>query len=95
MPFNLPHPEYDLVKSPYPHETPHQISIGLIQMAMTTNVEENIEYAVSRIRQAAQSGANIICLPELFRSQYLCQTEDVAHFDLAEEIPGQTTERAR
>ncbi len=49
---------------------------------------ENLDKAVERVREAAQEGAQIVCLPELFRSQYFCQREDHACFDLAEPIPG-------
>src|SRR5260370_15754696 len=53
----------------------------------------NLEKAVVRIRQAAEAGAQIICLPELFRSQYFCQRQDPGLFDLAEPIPVPSTER--
>src|SRR5579864_4541447 len=52
-----------------------------------------MEKALAHIRQAAAAGANVVCLPELFRSQYFCQREDVTRFDLAEAIPGPSTER--
>jgi N-carbamoylputrescine amidase len=47
---------------------------------------------LSRIREAAAAGAGVVCLPELFRSQYFCQREDARLFDLAEPVPGPTTE---
>ncbi len=53
--------------------------------------EANFAKAIERIRDAAKRGAQIVCLPELFRSQYFCQTEDHANFALAEEIPGPST----
>ncbi|HTV16440.1 MAG TPA: carbon-nitrogen hydrolase, partial [Acidobacteriaceae bacterium] len=46
-----------------------------------------------RVREAARQGADVVCLPELFRAQYFCQREDIALFDLAEPIPGPGTER--
>ena len=52
----------------------------------------NLARAVGKVREAAARGADIVCLPELFRSQYFCQTEDHAQFDLAEPIPGPSTE---
>jgi N-carbamoylputrescine amidase len=67
-------------------------TIGLIQMSCSPEPEENLRRAAEKIRQAAQKGAQIICLPELFRTQYFCQREDHALFDLAEPIPGPTTE---
>jgi N-carbamoylputrescine amidase len=67
--------------------------VGLVQMRSTPDPAENLERAVVRVREAAQRGAQVVCLPELFRSQYFCQREDVALFDLAEPIPGPSTER--
>ena len=61
-------------------------------MRCGTDPGENLERAVARVREAAKAGAQVICLPELFRSQYFCQTEDHANFDLAEPIPGPSTE---
>jgi N-carbamoylputrescine amidase len=55
--------------------------------------ESNLNKAVGKIREAAQRGAQIICLQELFRSQYFCREEDARLFDLAETIPGPTTDR--
>src|SRR5262249_22056414 len=55
--------------------------------------EANLDKAVRRIEQAADAGAQIVCLPELFRSPYFCQRQDPALFDLAEPIPGPSTER--
>jgi N-carbamoylputrescine amidase len=68
-------------------------TLGLIQMRCQAEPEANLETAVARIRQAAHRGAQIICLPELFRTHYFCQREDAALFDLAEPIPGPSTER--
>jgi N-carbamoylputrescine amidase len=62
-------------------------------MACTLDPEENLAKAIAGIEQAAQLGAQIVCLQELFRSQYFCQTEDHANFALAEAIPGPSTRR--
>lgn len=70
----------------------NKFTIGLAQLAFSKNTEENLVKAVSKIEQAANAGAHIICLPELFRSQYFCQTEDISNFNLAENIPGPSTE---
>ena len=51
----------------------------------------NLEHAMLQVRTAAAQGAQIVCLQELFRSRYFCQTEDTAHFRLAEPVPGPTT----
>jgi len=69
-----------------------KFNIGLVQMACTSDPAENLQRAVAKVEQAAKDGARLICLPELFRSQYFCQREDVALFDLAETVPGPTTE---
>jgi N-carbamoylputrescine amidase len=54
--------------------------------------EENLAKAVEQIHQAAHQGAQVVCLQELFRSRYFCQSEDTDHFSLAESIPGPTTD---
>jgi N-carbamoylputrescine amidase len=69
-----------------------KFTIGLVQMAMTPDPAENMARAQERIRDAARQGAQVICLPELFRSRYFCQSQNAACFDLAEPIPGPTTE---
>jgi N-carbamoylputrescine amidase len=71
---------------------PSTFTVGLVQMHCEQDTEANLSRALSAIRKAANSGAQIICLQELFRSQYFCQRQDAALFDLAEPIPGPTTE---
>jgi len=66
-------------------------NVGLIQMSMGPDPELNLEAAIAHIREAARRGANVICLPELFRAQYFCQREDTELFNLAEAIPGPST----
>jgi N-carbamoylputrescine amidase len=68
-----------------------RFKVALIQMACAADPEENLHAAISRVQEAAGAGAAVICLPELFRSQYFCQREDAASFDLAEPVPGPTT----
>jgi len=70
-----------------------KFKVGLVQMAAGPSPEENLDRALSFLDEAAELGARIVCLPELFRSQYFCQREDPALFELAEQIPGPTTER--
>jgi N-carbamoylputrescine amidase len=62
-------------------------------MSATADPAQNLERAIDRLRDAASKGAQIVCLPELFQTQYFCQREDAALFDLAEPIPGPTTAR--
>ena len=69
------------------------VQIGLVQMSCTADVESNIQKAITGIREAAQKGAQIVCLQELFTSLYFCDVEDHHNFSLAEAIPGPTTER--
>jgi N-carbamoylputrescine amidase len=68
-----------------------KFSVGLIQMALFNNPNENLDKAISKIEEAAELGADVICLPELFRSQYFCQVEETKYFDLAESVPGPST----
>ncbi len=71
---------------------PQTFKVGLVQMRCSPDPAVNLARAVEQVRAAAARGAQIVCLPELFRSQYFCQTEDHANFDLAESIPGPSTE---
>jgi len=61
-------------------------------MAMSADPDENLSKAVARVGDAAGAGAQLVCLPELFRSRYFAQTEDAGVFDLAEPVPGPSTE---
>jgi N-carbamoylputrescine amidase len=70
-----------------------KVNIGIIQMSCTDSVEDNLNKAIEKIIEAAQRGANIVCLQELFTSLYFCDVESHANFDLAEPIPGPTTSR--
>jgi N-carbamoylputrescine amidase len=76
-----------------PGHRSRELIVGLVQMAMTDSPEENLEHAIGMVKQAADAGATLVCLPELFRSRYFCQVEDAASFGLAEAVPGPTTEK--
>ena len=69
-----------------------KIQLGLVQMRMQADPEQNLRVACDQITAAARQGAQIICLPELFATEYFCVRQDPAHFDLAESIPGKSTE---
>jgi N-carbamoylputrescine amidase len=69
-----------------------RFKIGLVQMAMSADAAANLERARTGIGEAAAAGAAAVCLPELFRSPYFCQREDARLFDLAESVPGPTTD---
>jgi N-carbamoylputrescine amidase len=69
-----------------------KFTVGLIQMRCSTDRKANLDLAIERIREAAKRGAQIISMQELFLSQYFCRVEDADLFDLAEPIPGPTTE---
>jgi predicted amidohydrolase len=66
--------------------------IGLVQMRCEPDSEKNLARAQDAISDAARDGADVVCLPELFRTPYLCRSEDASRFDLAESIPGPSTE---
>jgi N-carbamoylputrescine amidase len=66
--------------------------IGLVQMSCALDPNENLAKAEWKVREAAARGARVICLQELFRSQYFCREENAALFALAESIPGPSTE---
>ena len=72
--------------------TPPPTTLALIQMRCSPDPEDNRARAVAKIREAAGQGAGIICLPELFASQYFCQEENHEYFELAETIPGPSSE---
>jgi N-carbamoylputrescine amidase len=67
------------------------VTLGLVQMTCSPDPAANLKKAVERCEEAAAKGAQIICLQELFRSEYFCQTEDHEPFKLAEPIPGPST----
>ena len=69
-----------------------QVRVGLVQMRCSAQPERNVERTLALIKEAAESGCQVVCLQELFRSLYFCQEEDESRFDLAETIPGPTTE---
>lgn len=73
-------------------KTPTKFNVGLVQMAMSDNPADNLARALTKTLEAAGRGAQVVCLPELFRSQYFCQREDASLFSLAEPVPGPTTE---
>jgi N-carbamoylputrescine amidase len=70
---------------------PQTYKVGLVQMRMSPDPDANLRTAAARVREAAAGGAAVVCLPELFRSQYFAQREDPATFDLAEAVPGEST----
>jgi N-carbamoylputrescine amidase len=72
---------------------PEKFQIGLVQMSASPDPERNLQHALDLVADAARKGAQVVCLPELFQTQYFCQREDAALFDLAESIPGPATAR--
>ena len=71
---------------------PNIVRLGLVQMRCSAEPRENLAKALDLAGKAADRGAQIVCLQELFTSQYFCQIEDHKYFQLAEEIPGPSTE---
>lgn len=72
--------------------TKGKVTLGIVQMAFTPHAKENVDKAFSLAEKAIEQGAQIICFPEMFTSQYFCQSENHEYFKLAETIPGPTTE---
>jgi N-carbamoylputrescine amidase len=66
--------------------------VGLVQMRCSGDPADNLARAEAKVREAAARGAQVVCLPELFRSQYFCREEDARLFDLAEPVPGPSTQ---
>ena len=73
--------------------TNHSVTVGLIQSRASLDPDRNLAATARRIRLAAEGGARIVCVQELFRSRYFPQAEDTGAFALAEPIPGPTTEQ--
>ena len=69
-----------------------KINTALIQMRCSTSAEDNMQKAISKIKEVAEKGAQIVCLQELFNLLYFCEVEDYENFKLAEAVPGPTTE---
>lgn len=69
-----------------------KLQLGLVQCKGDLDPRKNLDYAITQIESLAASGAQIICLQELFRSQYFCQSNDQKYFELAESVPGPTSE---
>jgi N-carbamoylputrescine amidase len=76
-----------------PTSSAQNFRVGLVQLRCGPDPDENLARAVEQVHAAAKRGAQVVCLPELFRTQYFCQREDASLFDLAEPIPGPTTEK--
>ena len=72
--------------------TTRPFTVGIIQDAASSDAAANVDGAVARVREAAARGAQIICLKELFNAPYFCKSQKCERFDLAEPIPGPTTD---
>jgi N-carbamoylputrescine amidase len=73
--------------------TSPSFTVGIIQESVTNDVRKNVDRAEARIREAAEQGAQIVCLQELFNAPYFCKSQKHERFDLAEPIDGPTIER--
>jgi N-carbamoylputrescine amidase len=69
-----------------------KVKVGLVQMSCSAHKQENLDKAIAKTREAAEKGAQIVCLQELFTSLYFCDVEDYENFKLAEPIPGPSTD---
>lgn len=72
---------------------PNTLTVALVQQACGDNRDANLENSVQAIREAAARGARLVLLQELHSGRYFCQTENPDYFDLAESVPGPTTDR--
>jgi N-carbamoylputrescine amidase len=81
-----------LSSQPRPRGASRSFRVGLVQMHCSPDPDDNVRRASTALCEAAARGAQVACLPELFRTQYFCQAEDPAKFDLAEPIPGPTSQ---
>lgn len=70
----------------------NKVKVGLVQMSCTASKDENLSKAISKVREAAGNGAQIVCLQELFTSLYFCDIENYDNFKLAETVPGPSTD---
>ncbi len=68
------------------------LRVGVVQMSCSEEPGDNLAKALDRVEEAARRGARIVCLQELFRTRYFCQSEEAGRFALAEPVPGPTTE---
>ncbi len=68
-----------------------KVNIGIVQAKSLGDKEKNLNHAIQEIKKLANEGAQIICLQELFLTDYFCYEENQLFFDLAEKIPGDTT----
>ncbi len=75
--------------------TSNIVTVGIIQDTATNDLAANLEKAIERIRQAAERGARIVCLQELFNAPYFCKTLRADRFDIAEPVDGATVSRLR
>ncbi|MDX2189797.1 MAG: carbon-nitrogen hydrolase [Bacteroidota bacterium] len=69
-----------------------KVKIGIVQTACSADVASNMEHTLTYLQKVVDKGAQIICLQEMYRTLYFCQTQDYEHFKLAETIPGPSTE---
>src|SRR5512136_275835 len=70
-----------------------KFKVGLVQMSMSADPQANLDKAAARVEEAAALGAQVVCLPEMYRTPYFCQREDAALFDLAEPVDGPSAQR--
>jgi len=74
------------------YNTMAKVKVGLVQMSCSHDKQANLQKAMEKVREAAAKGAQIVCLQELFTSLYFCDVEDYENFNLAESIPGPSTD---
>src|SRR6188472_4098508 len=73
--------------------TTRPFTVGIIQDTASADAAATVARSVARVREAAARGAQIVCLKELFNAPYFCKSQKCERFDIAESIPGPTTDR--
>ena len=84
--------EIEKISQIYLNKMSKKTKVGVIQLKITKNKEFNLKNSISKIKEAARKGAKIICMPELFLTEYLCKVENHSYFKIAEKVPGSTSD---
>ena len=84
--------EIEKISQIYLNKMSKKTKVGVIQLKITKNKEFNLNNSISKIKEAARKGAKIICMPELFLTEYFCKVENHSYFKIAEKVPGSTSD---
>ena len=84
--------EIEKISQIYLNKMSKKTKVGIIQLKITKNKEFNLKNSIKKIKEAARKGAKIICMPELFLTEYFCKVENHSYFKIAEKVPGSTSD---